>query len=672
MRSRKSKSSAAALLIGAFVLVIGLAGAAFLLLDDGTEPQDDAANTPAVALQSAGPERSMDLPVAVTPELVPEKLKAQPVVPMSIDTTVTAALDLGAPLGRLEGVCVDGSSRPVAGVRVRITHGSPIANMTLSSVRDFLDTEATSGANGQFVLEQVPAGKNYMLVGEHDDFAPSTAQGQTVRPDETTQGVQLVLRPGATMGGSVTTVAESPIPEARVEIYDTVADARLPPDERLPYMIVFTDRSGRFEFKHIAMSSVKVRVVASGYETQTLMISSALKAGPEDQELAFRLADGREAGARVVDTSGRPVTGARVEANALKRDYQGNAVGFSDTSGYLLLEGLSAENPYQVRCTAKGFSDKTVPSWNVNDSELLFELERRLSVEGWVRNGNSDPVTSFELALMRAVPGRDPALMNKVVAFKDSQGHFVFDDLEPGSYAFEARAPGFAPTRSEVVELIRDVLPPQVQISLLRGGTLAGLVLDGNLQPLKGALVKVNENNFVDTPLLKIFESMSPSGERVVQMRTNAKGRFEFKNITPGIYQLSVKHHIAAPYVLNDVIVVDDDAGTNAELEVVMPAPAVVAGLALDANRRPLPFIRVQLSMKNGYVESVTTDDTGTFRFDNLTGGTYTLTLYPDSKDDQPINPLLKLVYAQKSMKEVRLLDGQELLGVELYLVETN
>lgn len=682
MRSRKSKSSSAPALVAAFLLVVAVATGAFLLLDGDADP-DGSPEGDAVVLSQPAADPTMALPDVIAPVAPPERLEAAPVAPMVSESILDEDADPDAPLGRLEGQCVDPEQRPVEGVLVRITRGSPIANMTVSSVRDFFDVTAITGADGRFALEGVPAGKNYMLVGDHDEFATSTVQGLSVRPEASTDGIVLVMRAGAVIGGVVTTLSESPIAEARVELYDTVADARLTPEERRPFKIVFSDRLGRFAFTHVAMASLKVRVVASGYETQTLMISSALKASPEDQELAFRLADGRALAGRVLDETGRPVVSARVEAFALKRDYQGNAIATSDAGGYFLLDGMSTEQAYQVRCTARGYSDQTKPSVMVNDGDLIFELGRRLSVEGVVRNTAGAPVTEFSIALMRAIANRDPALMNDVRDFRDAQGRFAFDNLEPGSYAFEARADGYAPSQSLPFEVQRGSTPPMVEITVLRGGTLKGVVVDSSGKPLQGALVQLNENNFVDTPLLKIFASMSPTAERPQRTRTNAKGRFVFRNVAPGVYQISVKHHTSAPFQLNDLVVVDDDTGTlvvvddatggnNPELRLEVPMPAVISGHALDQNRIPLPFVRVQLAQTNGNVDSVTTDTQGAFRFDNLSGGDYQLTLFPDRKDDAPLNPLMKLVYAQKSLKKISLRDGQELTGVEIYLVETN
>lgn len=667
MRSRHVKRSPAPLLVGAAVLVLGLlAGAVFLLGEDG--PGGPPESPPIVLGDRDETPPSMPLPDAtLAPEAI-ERLLPESTQAVGVGGLVTQAVDPEQPRGSIAGYAVDEQGRPVEGALVRVSPGHPIANMSVTVVRDFLPMQATTGADGTFTLADVPVSKNYLLAAEHDAFAPALLQGVAVRADQTTGGARLVLRLGATISGIVTTLAEQPIAEARVELYDTVADARLKAQDRLPIKIVFTDPRGEFAFTNVSITSFKVRAQAPSFETQAIMISSALKAATENQHLTFRLAPGRELAGRVVDDDNRGVAGVRIEANALKRDYQGNAVATSDDGGYFLLDGVSTEHVYQVRATARGFSDATLASVNVLDGNLLIQMHRRLAVEGWVANADGKPTPRFGLALLRVVAGNSPAMMNDVRDFNDDAGRFLFDDLEPGTWAFEARAPGFAPSRSGPVEVRRDLPLPSVQITVVKGGTLAGVVTTADGQPVAKALVALNENDFVDTPLHTIFDSMAPSAEKKVQTRTNAEGRYELTHVAPGVYQVAVKHHLAAPFALNDVTVVDDDLGTNPELDIMLPVPASVAGTAYDNNRQAQAFMRVQINQSNGYSESVVTDDAGRFLFDNLVGGEYALSLFPDQQDDQPVNPLLKLMLAQQSRKVIRVADGQVLAGVELYL----
>jgi hypothetical protein len=664
MRSAKAKTGSAPLVAGALIVVLALLGGAFLLLSD-SEP--GPAPRSGVAVPRSG---GHEPPTMVLPEVTgggqgPERLVAQPPAPSSgarVEPT-----DPEAATGRIEGVCQDSKGRVIAGVEVRLGRGSPIANMTPSSLDGFLEPRATSDDAGRFALEDVPAGKNYVLVGEHADYAPATARGVVVRADETLAGQRLVMAAGATIGGLVATLARNPLSGVRVELFDSLADARIPAEQRRPRRLVLTDGAGRFELRNIAMPSFRLRVQVDGYETQAHTVNTALSGGPEDMDIEFLLGDGRSLPGRVVDDRGEPVAGARVVANAIKREFAGDATALSDEGGYFLLDGLGVEQIYQIRCTAHGYSDQTLPNITSQDSELLFELRRRLRIEGVVRDEAGSPVREFSLVLMRGFPNRDPVLTGDLRPFHATDGRFVFDDLEPGTWGFQARAPGFAPTASDVVELSWDEDPPQIEITMEVGGTLRGVVRRADGSPLKGALVRLNEDGFIESPLEGLFRDPASKAHKPIQRRTNAKGRFVLPHVPPGVYQVAVAHHETAPFARNGVEVFADDVQENPELVLELPEPGSIAGRAFDENRRMVPHSRVQLASSTGFVESVTTDEAGYFRFDNLSGGEYSLTLYPPPKEGETANPFLSLALAQKSLKQVRLIEGQAMAGVELY-----
>jgi protocatechuate 3,4-dioxygenase beta subunit len=653
-------------LLGLFAVVALIAGGAFFLLDDGgiagslednssgaMTLTDDGGNGPSTevsAVKSADPDRT--------------KLAVPASAIRAAAGHLVAAIDPGSPVGALAGRAIDTDGLPVADAAVRLYKGSALTNVSLARVE--LPNFTMTDSKGQFVLENIPVDRNYVVVGEHIDYALAEHTGIVVREGKLTSGVRLLFGPGATIGGLVTSLAENPIGEARVELYDTVADARLKPADRRPWKIVFTDPYGRFAFEHVSTISIKVRVEAPGFESQTHMLSSALQAGPTDQTLTFRLANGMELNGRAVDDFGRGIANVRVEANALKREYQGNSIAFSDDKGHFLLEGLSTEYPYQLRAEADGYSTKTVPQVRVADGTVLIEMQSRGAVNGWVTNSNGHPVTDFAIALMRARPGTEPQLMADLRHFTDSSGEFVFDNLEPGSYAFEARSPDYAPSRSEAVTVSRGQNQmSEVRITMLKGGTLKGLVLGSDGKPVHRALVSVNANNFVDTPILKIFAALAPSAEVVVRARTNAKGRFQIKHVMPGTYQVAVKHSSAAQLIENDVVIIEDQ---TLELELRLPVGAAINGRALNENRQPLAFTQVQINQKTGFADSVTTDKNGLFGFENLREGLYSLSVNPERLNDKPVAPLVRLVYATKSRREVSLREGQTLDGIDLYV----
>lgn len=669
MRAQAKTTNATWMLL-LFLLVLGAAGGlAYLLIDDG-EPTEHGS-----LIESPRPDdvegAKMVLP-PVEPRANPTAIDVPTGSARPEDVTMLEVED-GTPRGRILGRVVDAAQRPVEGATIEIFRGNSLISTNFPGTRQKVDVSTRSAQDGSFVLDAVPVGKDYVVVADHVDHAPGEVTNLRVAQGQPVEGVVIVLPEGAKVSGYVLTAGGSPIAGARVELYDSVANAQLRPEDRRPWAVVLTDTLGAFTFEHVSATNLRVRVEAEGYESQLQMVSYALEARPKNEVLTFRLAAGSSLNGRVVDERGAGVPEARLEATSITKDYQGNAIAFSDAAGYFVLDGMG-EVPYQLRCTADGYSDVVRPKVLVSAGELLVEMQRRLSVTGFVHDRGGEPVSSFSLALMRAVPGREPALMNDVRSFHSADGSFEFDNLDPGSYAFQARVKGFAPSQSEAVSVARDgVDPPPVSIVVSQGASLRGRVVDSSGKPVVRALVRVNENGYVESPILKLFGSLSPAAENNVSARTDSKGDFKIENITPGTYQVRVEHDAWAPLVLDDVTLFDDGDMVNAPLELRMPPGAVIAGRALDPARRPMAFTEVQISQKTGWGEAVKTDANGVYSFQNLREGEYTLSLKPatDLTTGEPMNPLMMLLHAKQSRREVFVATGQVIDDFELQMTDT-
>ncbi len=668
MRSSRGKSTTnTPILAGLFALVlVVVAGAVWLLGDDTAvestgrvvQVEDDAQEAPMTVPEGTAPE-------APEPIAVPVALRSEP----ATEVFQPAA---GTPCRALSGRVVDEQGTGVGNAELRMYKGNPLLlDVNFAGTRKLLDVAAVSAADGSFTFPCVPVGRDYVLVGEHPDFARTELAGLVVQPNRDLVDVTLRMEQGATVAGVVRTSGGGvPIAAARVELYDAIASVQLEPEERRPWKIVFTDNTGAYAFEHVSATSLKVRVLAEGYESQVRMLSFALDARASDRTVDFELKIGTSIPGVVVDTQGRPIEGVHVEATSLTKDYVGTATAYSDRRGEFILDGMGDEHFYQVRATRKGFSNKVLPKVHVDNGQIQIEMDQRLYVEGVVLDISDRPIRNYSLTLMRAAEGRDPLFLNDTRNFSASDGTFVFDNLDPGSYALEARAAGLAPSWSENFAVVRTDDPaPRVTIVMGRGGTLSGAIEDPTGKPVPNAVVKLNPNNHVDSPIQGIFSLLGNTTQRKVQTRTDGRGEFELANVRPGTYQLGVSHPEFAPTTVNDVLILDDDVGSNPPVTVSMRLGATIAGVALDANGRPITFCEVQITnKKTAYLDAATTDAQGRFEFHNLEEGTYTLMVKPDRIGSQAVGPLQKLMYAQRSQQEQFVSGGQQLTDVELYL----
>jgi len=657
----KTSTTPLPILLGGLVLLIGAAVGVLLLSDEGGERV-----APAHLIEDVVdvPRPGPVTPLVDTTEDGPRArpLAAAPVPGEPASDAIALATPSG-PSGGIEGRVVDRFDAPVEGVAITLYKGNALMTAgAFPGARTPVDARTVTDAQGAFTLAQIPVGRPYIVVGDHDEFARSETGNLQVVDGQTTTEVVLRMGQGAIVAGTVANDSGQMLPGVRVELFDTLQSALLRPEQRRPWKIALTDDAGRFEFLHVSATNFQVRAESEGYESQTYNVSHALETTPRDEKIDFVLHGGQSMNGQVVDEIGKGIEGARVEAIALRKEYSSNSIAFSDAGGYFLLEGMGTSF-YRLHATAVGFTDKIEPKIHISDSEVVVQMSRRGGIQGTVTMLNGNPVTSFELVLMKAHESREPVYMSESRDFEAKDGTFTFDNLDAGSYVLEARAPGFADSRSDVVTL--EAAGPAfvpTQIVMGKGGTLTGLVYDPNGKPAPGATVALNENNFVDTPIIAIFAQMAPDKSRKREVATDEAGRFTFTLVTPGVYQVAVKHADFAPRVINDVRVIDDSLGSNAPVELAMPRGAGIAGRAIDDVDRPMRFTKVTITQKNtGFMEATTTDKQGNFEFANLAAGNYTVTVNPERlSDEEKVHPFMALVIAQRSQQDIYLSEGQQ------------
>ncbi|MEO0201821.1 MAG: carboxypeptidase regulatory-like domain-containing protein [candidate division WOR-3 bacterium] len=190
-------------------------------------------------------------------------------------------------------------------------------------------------------------------------------------------------------------------------------------------------------------------------------------------------------------------------------------------------------------------------------------------------------------------------------------GAYKFENVEPGSYTLIFQAKGYA-TSTRVV----DVKPGQpsianVELVPAKAVYITGVVYDRETnRPIGGARVLVKELN--------------------VEVTTDDDGSYKVENIVPGAYTLIFTapgyQSFSASVAVEDKPVVKDGYLTKAEVGVQKTEEVklgYITGLVYDKEKNtPIAGVQVVLKEKN---KTLTTDQTGAFRFDSLPYGAYTL-----------------------------------------------
>lgn len=218
-------------------------------------------------------------------------------------------------------------------------------------------------------------------------------------------------------------------------------------------------------------------------------------------------------------------------------------------------------------------------------------------VRGVVRTGDGAPVPSAALTLI----GVDGHQLARAVTQED--GRYALPTPGPGSYVLIAATGEHEPQAATLVVGDR---PVDFDLLLAGNGGLAGTVRGGDGAPLANAMVVVTDVR----------------GDVVGTGRTDADGRYLFKDITSGAYTLAVSAAAHRPVALPVEVV--GNGQTRQDVE--MPPGARIRGTVRSESGDPVGDARVTLVDAAGNVVAmVITGPDGEYAFTDLTGGQYTV-----------------------------------------------
>jgi uncharacterized surface anchored protein len=371
----------------------------------------------------------------------------------------------------------------------------------------------------------------------------------------------------------------------------------------------------------------------------------------------------------VVDENKNGVSQAKVSATlANQGGVRCEMQAQSDANGAFTLDHLASGN-YFLLVECVGFTSANKNQVEAGSSGVEIELRVQGSASGVVIDEETGaPISSFQLTVLQNFHGRGPAASRDRLPFSDAGGRFEVKNLDPGKYAIQASADGYADSSSDEFEVTRGQVTPAIRVPMNRGGTIRGKVVDGSGNPVKRALVSVRENKMKDNPIIGIFDGLGGGRDRSQQVRTGEDGTFELTLIVPDTYQVFVRHNKFAQLEVNDVEVAKNQVRELGALALLKGAR--VTGHALDLSGKALQGALVAaVSKANDYRQARANND-GFYEFTSLPAGDYTFTIN-NYQSTPPINPLQQLVYARNSAQKAQVVEGDD-LTVDLRLSEVD
>ena len=526
-----------------------------------------------------------------------------------------------------------------------------------------------SDADGAFELRVqrlAPGGYEiHVLSSTHPDH---TVPNLTGFEDQLVDVGAVRLPDSCTVAGAVTVLGNPGFPVADATI--TLRPAGMVPQFGTPPgredgITTRTDAAGNFRFEHVAAGIVTVRAVAPGFaavEHRAVEVSAdtGLPTG-----LRFELPRGESIAGIVVDPSGVPIAGARVEALHLasREPFQATARSLED--GSFEVFGL-IEGPFLLRVAAQGYiGTERKPIASGARSER-FELQPKGSVKLQVR-ADGVPPEQFE-TLLRGYDAEHDALRAvqdaQVQPFRtedlDEDGSCLLTGLEPGTWIVQVDAPGYARTFSAPFPIRAGEQELPVLIEMSAGGALVGRCVDERGRPLDGVAVETAAGFLDESPLMEILGAAIPSRTTSARARTGTDGTFRLDHLAAGEYRLRFLAQDRAPSSRSGIEVAD---GRQLDLGTV----TLVRGALIQGTVRVDGDLAGQIKISVSSLEdrpgqpavhaTAVSDADGRFTLDRrLPPGRYQ---GQAARQTLP-NPILQVMDYQKSRQEFGIAVGQE------------
>ncbi|MEM7454997.1 MAG: carboxypeptidase-like regulatory domain-containing protein [Planctomycetota bacterium] len=479
-----------------------------------------------------------------------------------VDVESTVAV---VPVG---GTVFDPDSNPVEGARVYLLQTSGGA-MTLPVYPE----EVVSGEDGRYLFEAVSEG-NYMIWAEAGDWTSleRKLRGRQFRiTSESTEGtnsLDLQMHVGCGYDVSVKDEDGEPIANARIWFGWT--------DLEREYR---TDEDGLVQVRGLAADDWYFIVGGPGKGTQ--FKKTARQELGSVEELEFVLPAGGDMRILVQDNFGEPISGAKLWVSAADISMSPNyAVPVTDEDGYCRVRGLPVGRPIQIYSSIEGF-ETTFLTGKVTEPGEVIELNyvaTRMPYGGDVVFTIKDEYGDFVEGATVENNGRSST--QRRVANTDDDGVARLNNLFWSNAGFEVtvHARTMVPQKFTVEPGTQEE-PAEVEITMVRGGTLRGKVLDPDGQPVAG--MRVYYNNAENA------ESLGGS------VRTDEAGRFQVQGLpeestltlyTPAEFEPIDDMEVRVPQ--NDITVIEID----------LYPEAIIRARAIDAETgEPIPEFNVRV-----------------------------------------------------------------------------
>lgn len=273
----------------------------------------------------------------------------------------------------------------------------------------------------------------------------------------------------------------------------------------------------------------------------------------------------------------------------------GYSVEITPPSGYLMDESAGEA----------GQRERPADLGDEDDLDVDFALRAIVPVEvsGHVFDEDGNPLRNVEVTLTDG---------QTYTTTTDSNGFYVFDEVQPDDYTFDVTPPdGYA-----VISEPQDITVPPDSEDPLRDNDF---VL-GQLPSLSGSVTAGGD------PVSNVTVEITGPGGFSASTTTDAEGNYSFDGLEPGDYTVTIVVPEGYQVDGEDELsaTVDDADVTDVDFELFRPGS--LGGMVVDDAGDPVPGVTIEVTGPDGPV-TLTTDDEGNYYLDDLPPGEYNVVI---------------------------------------------
>lgn len=609
-------------------LVIAAAGTFYFVTQSDTDPA-----SPGLGLEGGSSAAPADV------ENGPDETVLAPVNP-SVGERENQPASLPVPVDELSNATPEGQTAVVG--TVENTEGKAVIGATVTLTRYgattlfFADQEgvdrsgdrkAKTDDRGQFTFAKVKAGDAYALIVQHPDYS-RREEGPFGVPDGEQVTQLVVVKPGTRLVGTITDTGGSPVPGANIQLslaamgLQTTMDDSDPTTEK-----TVTGSDGTYAFNNMAVGQYTLTVAADGYGRLTMQQLNITEDDEVNQDLVLEVASAM--GGKITSSAGAPIEKAVVKVYSIaNRGTRTQTQTLTEVDGTFLVDDIP-DGEYSLRVEADGYKDEPWTRASAGDMNVAIQLSPKPKVRGRVVDAlTGKPLTTFTVNLRQGLANSDMStkVQGTTKEVTDSEGRFEVDAPLPGDYRVEAVAGGYAPSFSESFRIEEGQELPGITVNVDKGGSISGILVSSNGEPVSGAIVKTNNNHWTGTAFDLSMGEFFPGTATKTQTRSGSDGSFTISGLTPSTYLIEAEHKDHSKTVMKGIAV---QVGQDTDIkELVMTSGASVAGTVRGPSGSPLMGATVTMQMEAGpegfpITYNTKTGREGQYTFKHVRSGAY-------------------------------------------------